>query len=145
MALALQAGSNPRLRALRPRFRLLPDWSTPLLYAVAALAFGTAVPRLEHQWFPGLFNPITAPIAIAIDSSVASGMLALTGIVFALAFVTVQFGAIAYSPRLVSWIARDPFVMHAIGIFTATFLYALAALAWVDRAGSGRVPFLSSA
>ena len=89
MALALQAGSNPRLRALRPRFRLLPDWSTPLLYAVAALAFGTAVPRLEHQWFPGLFNPITAPVAIAIDSSVASGMLALTGIVFALAFVTV--------------------------------------------------------
>lgn len=29
---------------------------------------------------------------------------------------------------------------HAIGVFTATFLYALVALAWVDRSGSGRVP-----
>jgi uncharacterized membrane protein len=27
-----------------------------------------------------------------------------------------------------------------MGVFTATFLYALAALAWVDRGGSGRVP-----
>ena len=35
-------------------------------------------------------------------------------------------------------------MMHAIGAFTATFLYALAALAWVDRLGSGQVPFLST-
>jgi len=48
--------------------------------------------------------------------------------------------ATAYSPRLVLWIARDPVVSHAIGVFTATFLYALSALVWVDRGGSGRVP-----
>jgi len=29
-------------------------------------------------------------------------------------------------------------------VFTATFLYAIAALAWVDRSGSGRVPLISS-
>jgi uncharacterized membrane protein len=83
-------------------------------------------------------------VAIAIDSSVASGMIALTGIVFALAFVMVQFSAIAYSPRLVPWIARDALLVHAIGAFSATFLYALSALAWVDRSGSGRVPFVST-
>jgi uncharacterized membrane protein len=32
---------------------------------------------------------------------------------------------------------------HALGIFTATFLYGVAALAGVDRSGSGRVPFFS--
>jgi uncharacterized membrane protein len=32
-----------------------------------------------------------------------------------------------------------------MGVFTATFLYALAALAWVDRQASGHVPFLSTA
>jgi hypothetical protein len=32
-------------------------------------------------------------------SAAASGMMALTGIVFAMAFVMVQFSAIAYSPR----------------------------------------------
>ena len=31
-------------------------------------------------------------------------------------------------------------ISHALGVFTATFVYALAALAWVDRGGSGRVP-----
>ena len=70
-------------------------------------------------------------------------MIALTVIVFSLAFVMVQFIATAYSPRLFLWIARDPVVSHALGIFTATFLYALTALAWVDRNNSGRVPLSS--
>ena len=73
--------------------------------------------------------------AMAILSSVASGMMALTGIVCSLAFVMVQFSAIAYSPRLVLWLAGDPIIVHSIGIFTATFLYTLTALA--SRAGLG--------
>jgi len=42
-------------------------------------------------------------------------------------------------------VARDPVMSHAIGVFTATFLYALASLAWVDRYGSGRVPIVGIA
>jgi uncharacterized membrane protein len=86
---------------------------------------------------------MSASAAMAIYTSIASGMLALTGIVFSLAFVMVQFSSTAYSPRLVLWIARDPVIWHAVGVFTATFLYAIGALAWVDRTGSGKVPFLS--
>jgi len=71
-------------------------------------------------------------------------MMALTGIVFSLAFVMVQFSAVAYSPRLVSWLSRDPIIWHSIGIFTATFLYAIGDMAWIDRAGSGGVPFFST-
>jgi uncharacterized membrane protein len=81
--------------------------------------------------------------AMAIYSSIASGMMALTGIVFSIIFVMVQFSATAYSPRLVLWIARDPVMSNALGVFTATFLYAVAALAGVDRYGSGKVPFIS--
>ena len=81
--------------------------------------------------------------AIAIYSSISSGMISLTSIVFSLTFVMVQFSATAYSPRLVLWIARDPVMSHALGIFIATFLYGIAALAGVDRSGSGRVPFFS--
>jgi uncharacterized membrane protein len=32
---------------------------------------------------------------------------------------------------------------HSLGVFTATFIYAVAALAWVDRGGSGKVPLLT--
>ena len=71
-------------------------------------------------------------------------MLALTGIVFSFAFVMVQFSSIAYSPRLVLWFSRDPVISHAMGIFTAAFIFSLSALGWVDRDGSGRVPYFST-
>jgi uncharacterized membrane protein len=49
---------------------------------------------------------MTVAAATAAFSAVASGMLALTGIVFSLAFVMVQFSSSAYSPRLVLWLSR---------------------------------------
>ena len=122
----------------------LPHWAIPLAYAVVAVLLGATLPRIETHWLPELVAPVSTSSAMAIDSSIASGMIALTGIVFSLAFVMVQFGATAYSPRLVSWIARDPFLMHAIGVFTATFLYAVAALLWIDRNRSGKVPCISA-
>jgi uncharacterized membrane protein len=117
-------------------------WFVPLIYAIVALLFGFSLPRLIVAELPEWISTISVNAAIGIYSSVASGMIALTGIVFSLTFVMVQFSATAYSPRLVLWISRDPVLSHAVGIFTATFLYALAALAWVDRSGSGRVPFV---
>ena len=119
-------------------------WLIPLVYAMVAIAAGLFFPRLESRFFPHVAAGLTVNSAVAIYSSIASGMMALTGIVFSLAFVMVQFSATAFSPRLVLWIARDPIISHAIGIFSATFLYAISALAWLDRGGSGKVPFFSA-
>ncbi len=80
---------------------------------------------------------------MAIGSAIASGMIALTGIVFSLAFVMVQFSATAYSPRLVLWVARDPWCRTAWACSSATFLYALILMAWIDREASGKVPLIS--
>jgi uncharacterized membrane protein len=101
------------------------------------------MPRIEASLWPAWKSSTSIAGAMAIYSAVATGMITLTGIVFSLVFVMVQFSAIAYSPRLVLWISRDPLIFHAIGVFTATFLYAIAALAWVDRSGSGMVPVIS--
>ena len=102
-----------------------------------------SLPRVEHYFLPGSVSTLSAAAAMNVCSAIASGMIALTGIVFSLAFVMVQFSATAYSPRLVLWVARDPVVSHALGVFISTFLYALMALAWVDRDASGKVPFIS--
>jgi uncharacterized membrane protein len=115
-------------------------WFIPLLYVAGALLVSFTVPRLANNLLPGFVSTVSVNAAIGFYSAIASGMIALTGIVFSLTFVMVQFSATAYSPRLVLWISRDPVISHAIGVFTATFLYALSALAWVDRGGSGRVP-----
>ncbi len=129
----------------RARSSNITAWLIPMLYASGALLLGFTVPRLAYNFLPGLVLTLSVNAAIGIYSAIASGMIALTGIVFSLAFVMVQFSATAYSPRLVLWVARDPVMSHALGVFTATFLYALAALAWVDRGGSGRVPLVSTA
>jgi len=114
-----------------------------MCYAAVAVPAGMILPRLEHR-FLTVTSSISSSVALAILSSITSGMIALTGIVFSLAFVMVQFSAVAYSPRLVAWISRDPVIWHSIGIFTATFLYAIADMAWIDRAGSSGVPFFST-
>jgi uncharacterized membrane protein len=122
----------------------LSAWGIPALYAGTAIVAGLTFPRIESRIFPGLVSAVSVPTATAIYAAIASGMIALTGIVFSLTFVMVQFSATAYSPRLVLWIARDPVMSHALGTFTATFLYAIAALAGVDRSASGKVPFVST-
>jgi uncharacterized membrane protein len=114
-------------------------WLVPLVYAATALIGGFSTPRIVHIFFPAFVSTASVAAAISFYSAIASGMLGLTAIVFSLTFLMVQFSASAYSPRLVLWIARDPIMSHSLGVFTATFLYALAELVWVDRGGSGRV------
>jgi uncharacterized membrane protein len=119
-------------------------WVIPMIYSGATIALGLVFPYLEYRYLQDFAHGMTAPIATALFASIASGMLALTGIVFSLVFVMVQFSSAAYSPRLVFWLSRDPVIWHGMGIFTATFLYSIVALGWVDHGGSGRVPFLSA-
>lgn len=114
-----------------------------MIYSGATITLGLVFPHLEYRYLPGYNHGVTIPVAIAIFSSIAQGTLALTAIIFSLAFVMVQFSSAAYSPRLVLWLTQDPIIWHAMGLFTATFLYSLVTLIWVDRWGSGQVPFFS--
>ncbi len=121
----------------------MQPWFIPMFYVSGAVLGGLALPRIEQAYLSGYTLGVSVASAQALLSAAASGMMALTGIVFAMAFVMVQFSAIAYSPRLVLWFARDRMLFHALGAFTATFIYALFTLAWVDRGASGKVPLLS--
>jgi uncharacterized membrane protein len=40
-------------------------------------------------------------------------------------------------------VCRDQTLFHSLGAFVATFIYSLAALAWIDRYGAGTVPVFS--
>jgi uncharacterized membrane protein len=115
-----------------------------MLYTVGSVAVGLILPRLEHAYLATYTEDISVGAALAFFSSVSSGMMALTAIVFAIAFVLVQFSALAYSPRLVALFAGSPTLFHSLGIFFATFFYSLVALLWTDRRGSGTVPLFSA-
>ena len=115
----------------------------PMMYAMSAVVVGLALPRLERRFFPDLTVGVDPGAALAILTAIASGMMGLTAIVFSIAFVMVQFSATAYSPRLVIWLARSAVINHSIGLFTATFVYSLAAVAWINRDASGVIPPIS--
>ena len=117
----------------------------PAIYGAVAIGGGILLPRIEHRLWPEVTSGISVASATAIYSTVASGTMTLSAIVLSLTFVMTQFSATAYSPRLVLWLAEDPLISHALGVFTATFLYAIAALAWVDRDNDRGVPLLSAA
>ena len=103
----------------------MQPWFIPMFYVSGAVLGGLALPRFEQAYLSRYAIALSVASAQALLSAAASGMMALTGIVFAMAFVMVQFSAIAYSPRLVLWFARDRMLFHALGAFMATFVYAL--------------------
>jgi uncharacterized membrane protein len=121
----------------------MPLWLIPMVYTVASLLAGAILPRLEHAYFAAYTQGMSVASALAFFSAVSSGMMALTGIVFAIAFVMVQFSALAYSPRLVIMFASNPVLYHTLGVFFATFTYSLVALIWTDRGGAGTVPLFT--
>ena len=119
-------------------------WLIPTGYVVTAVLAALTLPRIEHAYMGSYTVGLSVSSVQAYLSAAASGMMALTAIVFSVAFIMVQFSAIAYSPRLALLFVRNPTLFHTLGIFVATFVYALAALAWTDRDRSGFVPLLSA-
>jgi uncharacterized membrane protein len=120
------------------------NYLIPMVYVSLALLAGFTFPRFELLYFPTYVNDVSINSALATLGAIASGTMALSAIIFSIAYITVQFSAIAYSPRLALWFANDPRMFHALGIFMATFVYALWMMAWVDRHGNGAVPLMSS-
>lgn len=104
-------------------------------YVLVSVLSGAASEPLGGVMFAGGVSPISSASAIAILSALASGMMALTAIVFSLVFVAVQLGNSSYSPRLLGVLGDDQFLAHALGIFTGTFLYALIAIRTIDIIG----------
>ena len=119
-------------------------WLIPTGYVLTSILAAFTLPRIEHAYFGSYSLGLSISSVQAYLSAASSGMMALTAIVFSVAFIMVQFGAIAYSPRLVLLFVRNPTLFHTLGIFIATFVYSLATLAWIDRGGSGSVPVFSS-
>lgn len=124
----------------RKRLRKLTMLRLAGSYVVLAFLMGWQggdVMRWEStqlQWTHA-FSPMSSQSAVAILSSIASGMMAFSGVVFSLMVVGLQFASSAYSPRVFEELGRNRLMAHAVGIFTGTFLYSLLAIRSVDLGG----------
>jgi uncharacterized membrane protein len=129
----------------------MQTWVIPLIYVAIAVVLGIFFPRFEFQHLGNYsefvsqlyFGNLAVSSAQAVLGAIASGMMALTAIVFTVAYITAQFNSIAYSPRVALVFVRDPALFHSFGLFVATFILSLFTLAWVDRENSQIVPVIS--
>lgn len=108
------------------------------VYIFAALVLGFVVPQINQWFFPQWDLLMDRATVIAILSSTASGMITLSGLVFSLVFVLVQFGSATYSPRITRIFAHSYVLNNALGIFTGTFVYSLMALRTIGMESTER-------
>ena len=121
-------------RALRLRIWLAGVVWLPVLAAnLVAIGLGLGLPFVDELLGDQPLLPIALSSVEEILGALAAGMITFTGVVFAAVLVAAQVQTTSYSPRLAARLRRDPVVVAALTLPTATASYALFALGAIGR------------
>ena len=102
-------------------------WFLPAVCAVLAVLLGLVVTSLD-QAFAGALPFLFAggpDGARSLLSSITSSMISFTGLVFSITIVVLQLTSSQFSPRVLRTLLQDRTSQLALGVFVATFLYAM--------------------
>lgn len=78
-------------------------------------------------------------------SAITSSMITFTGLVFSITIVVLQLTSSQFSPRVLRTLLRDRVTQLALGVFVATFVYAVLVLRTVSSLDDERfVPSVST-
>ena len=121
-------------------------WPVPALFGLSGLLVGMAMWRLDHwlQWALFGFEPKGAT---ALTATIVGATLTFLGTAFSVLLVVVQFASTQLTPRALRVSLSDPLYRLTLGLFTATFLYAIVILgritdAFVPQLGVGLASIL---
>ena len=111
-------------------------WPLPVVGILAAVALGVLLPEVDRSWqtSPSRGGAVLhlfgggADAARGVLSTIAGSLVTATSLTFSLTVVTLQLASSQYSPRLLRTFTRDGVVQVTLGLFLATFTYALAVL-----------------
>jgi uncharacterized membrane protein len=110
-------------------------WIVPGIFAVLAIVVGFLLPDLDQHTTTTIGLSFGTGTAQAILGAMAGGMITFTGFVFSILLLAVQFGSSQFSPRMLRRFLRDPTTKISLGVFIATFIYALMVLRTIGLAG----------
>jgi uncharacterized membrane protein len=120
-------------------------WVVPLLCVLGGIVLALVTTAIDRSFDHGLIpqsltgNPNAAQ---TILSMIATSMVTLISVVLTLTLVLVQLAMGQFSPRIVRALLNDRRTQLAIGLFGATFAYAMLVLRRIDPQG-GILPGLS--
>ena len=107
-------------------------WVLPMLCATLAAGGALVLTDLDDH----LDTTFTMPFlftggpesARALLSAIITSMISFTGLVFSITIVSLQLTSSQFSPRVLRTFLRDWINQMALGVFVATFVYALVVL-----------------
>jgi uncharacterized membrane protein len=108
----------------------------PLLIALVFGAVGAILSFAEEYipelngWIPEVLFPAhqDPQVALIILSGIASSIMTVVSIVFAILLMTLTLASTQFSPRILVSFVRDRTTQWTLGIFLGTFSYCMAAL-----------------
>ncbi len=109
-------------------------WIVPALFVALAIAMGIVIPDIDESVNSTIGVSFGAEAGRSVLGALAGGMITFTGFVFSILLLAVQFGSSQFSPRMLRRFLRDPTTKVSLGIFMATFIYALLVLRVVGTA-----------
>lgn len=110
-----------------------PFWAVPVACVVAALALGLVLPVAEEAIdvdLPYVFQG-GPDGARSVLGDIAGGMISMTGLVFSITMVILQLASSQFSPRVLGNFLGNRITQWTFGVFTGTFVYALAVIRYV--------------
>ncbi|HLZ37453.1 MAG TPA: DUF2254 domain-containing protein [Mycobacteriales bacterium] len=118
-------------------------WLVPAGFTVVAIGVGLTLVEVDQRWVesPGWLYPGGSDGARALLSAVTSSMISFTGLVFSITVVALQLTSSQFSPRVLRRFLEDRVTQVALGVFVATFVYAMTVLRSV-RGESVALPFV---
>ncbi len=126
-------------------------WFVPSLMAVGAMLFAYGINELDEIWTPewlwesGWAHKSEPEGARELLSTVAGGIITVTGVVFSVTIVTLSLASQQFGPRLLYNFMRDRGNQLVFGIFIGTYLYCLMILRTIRQGDDPFVPHLSVA
>jgi uncharacterized membrane protein len=123
-------------------------WFIPALFAGGAALAAIIMVTIDRTLGPDATGPFQfgggPESARSILSTIAAAMLSFTGLVFSVTMLVLQLASSQLSPRVTRTFLRDRKNQAVLGVFVATFVYALLVLREVRSVSdSGFVPSIA--
>ncbi|MBK5307487.1 MAG: DUF2254 domain-containing protein [Frankiaceae bacterium] len=121
-------------------------WAIPAIAVLVALGLALGLVRLDRAHQRDLRYAFGAGPdgAREVLSAITTSMITFTGLVFSITIVVLQLTSSQFSPRVLRTFLRDRQTQLSLGVFVATFVYAVMVLRTVNSSEARFVPAVAT-